>query len=768
VSFRHKLKSLKSTGDILLCLSAVILLGEVAVVQADSPRQQVDLVTNAKSAGVLVIAPEADAQEKLAAQELQEYLQKISGAKVEIGNQATGGQFPILLGEAASTPQLLQEITAKGSDPASFALKVAPDSVRIVGLSPEGTLFGAYELLEQLGVRWFMPGELGTVVPQNKTVSLPVQQTVQVPSFNGRWHMGFRTTPWAKRMRMGGPYFPGAHGIRSLTAEVFKEHPEYFALVHGKRQTSQACVSNPQVVQLAIDEARKFFRANPTVPWVGFGPNDGAGFCECANCRALDGGDWDPFSNEASMTDRYVWLFNQILDGIKDEFPNKKVAFYSYHSYMRVPVKTRPSPNIVPAFAPIGLCRIHGMNNPICPERSYYKTLMQEWGKIVPEIYERGYWFNLADPGFPFSHIHRIRDEIPAAYANNIKGWRVETINHWGSETPSLYISMKLMWNHKADVDALMADFTEKFFGPAQKPMAQYLTLMDAALRDGDYHTGSSFDMPYLYPAPLRKKARGLLNEAARQAGRGVYAERVKVFRTTFDYLEAFNAMLQQQNQQNFVAARKELDRVDALQKTLIAYDPPMINAKAAPSYLKRFFRQPVEQGYARVQTAQGQIAALRDEWQFQIDPQKIGEAIGLWRPSAVGGNWQTIKASASWSDQGLRSYKGEAWYRQEVAIPQNFSGKKVFLWFGGVDEKAKVWVNGKEVGISHGASFLPFEFDATAAVKPGAKNVVVVRLLNEVVDELGTGGITAPAMFYVPAADAKPDNIRKLSPTFP
>src|SRR5690606_20685083 len=158
----------------------------------------------------------------------------------------------------------------------------------------EGTLFGAYELLEQLGVRWFMPGELGTVVPRSKTVSLPVQQIVQAPSFTGRWHMGYRTTPWAKHMRMGGPYFPGAHGIRGLTKEVFAAHPEYFALVNGKRQLSQACVSNPHVVQMAVEEARKFFRANPTVPWLGFGPNDGAGFCQCENCRALDGGDWDP------------------------------------------------------------------------------------------------------------------------------------------------------------------------------------------------------------------------------------------------------------------------------------------------------------------------------------------------------------------------------------------------------------------------------------------------------------------------------------------
>src|SRR5690606_3938766 len=110
----------------------------------------------------------------------------------------------------------------------------------------------------------------------------------------------------------------------------------------------------------------------------------------------------------------------------------------------------------------------------------------------------------------------------------------------------------------------------------------------------------------------------------------------------------------------------------------------------------------------------------------------------------------------------------GEAWYRQEVTIPEKFAGKRVFLWFGGVDEKAKVWVNGKEIGISHGASFLPFEFDVSKAVKPGQKNVVSVRLLNEVVNELGTGGITAPVMFYVPAADAKPDNVRELSPTFP
>ncbi len=741
----------------------------VAASPAAANKNSLTLIDNSQQRVAIVLSASADKQEQQAAQELQEYLRKISGAKLAIVTQPRAGQLPIRIGSTAVTPRLLQDIKAKGNDPASFALQVDENGIQIAGLSPEGTLFGTYELLEQLGVRWFMPGEQGTVVPQNKTVRIAQQRTIQVPSFTGRWtHGGTRFPEWAKHMRMGGPYFPSAHGVPGIKKTDFEQHPEYFALFGGKRHAKQLDISNPAVVKIAIEATKQYFRKNPDQPWIGMGPNDGSGFCECQRCLALDGGDWDPFSNQRSMTDRYVWLFNQILDGIKDEFPDKKIGFYSYHSYQQVPVKTKPNPRIVPAFAPISLCRVHGMNNPICPERSYYKTLMKEWGEIVPEVYERSYWYNLADPGFPFSQVHRVRDEIPAGHALGIKGWRVETVDHWGSQTPTLYIAAKLMWNHNADVDALLADFYEKYFGPAREPMARYFTLMDATVRDADYHTGSSHNMPHFYPAAVRKQARRELATAATQA-KGVYGERVKIFQMTFDYLESFIAMQENRNKIDFVAAQKDLTRLDALQKVLIGYDPPLISPRSGPAHLRRFFREPVEEGFARVQMAKGHVAPLRDEWQFQIDPQKIGEAIGLWRPAALGGNWQKLKTSSlSWSDQGLRGYKGEAWYRQEVTLPQNFAGKKVFLWFGGVDEKAKVWVNGQEVGISHGAAFLPFEFDATTAVKPGARNIVAVRLLNERVNELGTGGITAPAMFYVPTAGAKPDNARDLSPTFP
>jgi hypothetical protein len=156
--------------------------------------------------------------------------------------------------------------------------------------------------------------------------------------------------------------------------------------------------------------------------------------------------------------------------------------------------------------------------------------------------------------------------------------------------------------------------------------------------------------------------------------------------------------------------------------------------------------------------------------YRLQIDPQKIGEDIGLWRPEITGGNWQKIKTSTlSWSDQGLRYYKGLAWYRQTVDVPAQFVGKRVFLWCGGVDETAKVWVNGQVVGISPGSAFRPFEMDATNAVKPG-KNVITMCVANLVVNEVGTGGIVAPVMLYAPkdGPNAKLENIRDLKPTFP
>ncbi len=726
------------------------------------------IVDNGKATAMIVVPAEPDIYEELAAKELVEHIKRMANVDLAVGSQLADGLQGIYLG-SASEAGLIERVGGDGA----FVLRVKADRIDIAGLG-EGPAYGVYELLEQLGVRWFMPGDLGLVCPRLTTVAVPVQETVQVPSFTGR-HFQMGHVDWQTRLRCGGPTFPSAHGFPGFSGaagkKLFEAHPEYYSLVNGQRIQRQACVSAPGALEEVVKNVKAYFAKYPERQVIGMGPNDGGGFCQCDDCRALDGDDFDPFSGEHCVTDRYVWFFNQILKGIEDEYPDKKIGFYIYHTYMRPPVKVKPDPRITGALAPIGLCRIHGVQNPVCPEKQYYEWLASEWGKLIPELWDRGYWSNLACPGFTFPIVHRVRKQIPFGHLAGIFGWRVETFPHWGTELPGMYIAAKLMWKYEANVDALLQDFYTRFYGPAAEPMGRYHELIDSTVRDADFHTGCSWDIPHLYPPEIRQQARAYIDQAAALAPQGSeFAARVQMIAQTADFTAAFCEMMEARTRLDFAGAKQALDRLDAAAGLLLAYQPPMIGERMYTGYMRRFFRHCTEQGYARVTGGNRLAAACNDEWEFLIDSTSVGLDLKYFDPSLKGPNWQTIKTSSlSWSDQGLRYYKGLSWYRQTVDVPAEFAGKRIFLWCGGVDELAKVWINGTPIGISHGAAIYPFELDATDAVKAGA-NTIVMAVSNERVNELGTGGILAPVILYAPAAgaEAKLENIRDLRPTFP
>ena len=77
--------------------------------------------------------------------------------------------------------------------------------------------------------------------------------------------------------------------------EYLARHPEYYALVGGKRGERQGrrgrlqlCTSNPDVVTEVAERIVKIREADPSIKMVSLDPMDTHAFCECPTCRALD------------------------------------------------------------------------------------------------------------------------------------------------------------------------------------------------------------------------------------------------------------------------------------------------------------------------------------------------------------------------------------------------------------------------------------------------------------------------------------------------
>lgn len=705
-----------------------------------------ELVKDGQAKVCLVLPDKPAPDEALAASELSDYVEKITGAKLKTARVAdlTPGLVPVSIGLALA-PDAEASITAVGRDPAAFMLKVQNEGVWLAGLSPEGTLFAAYELLEQLGVGWYMPGELGTVIPVAKTLALPLQQTVQVPSFRGRNLQAIGDSTWARHRRLGG-LDAGAHGLPIKVDP--KLHPDMFCQEDGQ-PTHQLLVSHPEVLRLTTEATLNYFRKNPDKKYMSMSPNDGAEL----GSSPWDANDMDPLHGKVSVTDRYVKFFNLILKEVHAEFPDAGIAFYCYGQLMRPPVREIPDKHILPVLAPIDLCRLHSIENPLCPERRYMKQIIARWQELGCEIFYRGYYFNLADQGLPFSMLRQISDELAYFYGHKMIACRVECMPMWGHHGPSLYLASKLMWNAKADPKTILADYFQRFYGPAAPPMSMFFSNLEDAFSQADYHTGNVFDLPHVLTAEILARLDEQLNAAEKlAAGNAAVTQRISRVRLAQEYGKANLAMMAAFNACEFVQAKTEYDRASDMIAEGVKLTPPLFHGSAA-GYLKRFWGGSVTAAAAGMANGNVIVARLPDQWLFIMDPLNGGEDLGFFEPGMGTNNWLPLRTySQSWSNQGLRYYKGEAWYRTAVKVDAKFAGQPIRLWLGGIDDLASAWINGQKLTcLAKGAAPMgkPWEFEATGAIHCGGENIIVVKVSNRHVNELGTGGLTGPALLW-------------------
>lgn len=338
--------------------------------------------------------------------ELLKYVAQISGCELRMFHQ--GASSPVIaVGlrrdmSPEATDLLPHPIT--GHD--GYSLRVSPYGIIVAGDNERGVVYGVYDLLEQIGCRWFYP-QLdpldAEVVPRMTRITLPlVSKSVASPMrlricnassfffdirpdmmvkqldaamkarYNGMgWQCDHKTYVGEQyremeksgviaEMKRRGMFLHGpAHSFpHFLRNEYFEEHPEWFGMRDGRRVKqeiggAQFCWSNSEARRRFVDNAEQFVTESPGLDIfcsLGF---DGGVCCDCPECRRY------------TPADLVITLMNEVVERLQASAPHVEIEMSGgYDPVHEPPENTKPHDALRVIWAHWGRYHGYGYDDP--------------------------------------------------------------------------------------------------------------------------------------------------------------------------------------------------------------------------------------------------------------------------------------------------------------------------------------------------------------------------------------------------------------------
>ena len=774
-------------------MKSLVLLALLVLAAAATIAAPVTLIKDGKCNTAIFVAPEVMAQStvnnnapyaertKVANQvrlresvkDLALYLGKIGGVTVPVYQRpptAADKVVPILIGSYAD--RTFGPFTMKTDFRQGYRVVVSAKGVGLQGETDEAASYAVYDVLDRLGCRWYIPGEMGEEIPSLKTIALPVQDTQAVPGTVAR-SIWYADEAFKRRNRLAGFPYTAGHALEGyVTKEQLEAHPEWNAEINGKRELRKCdvgyriCWANPEVSDAVADHIIATLDTS-YVPCVSISPGDGMDFCECEKCKALDAGDWDDSMSIPSITDRYINFCNRVAERVTKKHPKVKLGFLAYVQFTRPPKREKLHPALIPQLAPITYCRAHTLDDPTCESRQQIGMLLEGWGKVSKNIAMYEYYFHLAEVAAPFPAIARNVVELPAQYNNGVTMWTPETMPNFESFTPGMYLGIRMSWYTKADPLLILKGFYYGFYGAAAEEMRDYWQYIDDLWTTVPEHAGCGFSYMRRFTPEAMTEARKKMDAALAACETAMEYRRVKLADDSLRQHELFMKMRRDYFAGKYATLEADANQWIVMNKALAeeykdnyaftqtGWAPNTVNV----NYFNYFYNQSykdlarIAKDYAIV-TPQPLLT-----WSFAVDKEKQGEAQGWQKADFVDKAWtKTNVATDTWYALELAGYYGPSWYRTTVKLPALPEGKKVYLWVGATDGACKVFVNGQPVSYldakgeakAEADGFCnPFSFDITDAVKGGADNQVAILATRNFLNELGTGGLLGPVLVY-------------------
>ena len=469
------------------------------------------LVKDHAATSVILVARDAESSVRQAAEELQQYVEKSTGARLEIRDDA-----------GWESEQLARIHVGSGAYTKSIGLNVEdipPERFRIVGQGRDLVLLGhdvnnspatywaVMEFLERyIGARWLWPGDLGTLVPSH--ASLVLEKTVDIsggPELQQR-RLRYRhdepdTQQWLRRQRMGSRMrYNFGHSFtewweryKDVQPELFAEAPAGISQPWPQPDRVKLSIGNPAVADRIMAEWNEAGRPDN---WAVC-PNDGSGWCICADCRALDPpghqsySDEDIFRARVDLSQRFFTFWNRLLRRMKQDNPEIKLSTYAYAVYREPPADVQLEPGFV-----MGL--VHSYN-------AYDNW--SAWNQAGAELILRPNWWHMGAIA-PHLPLHAAGDFFKFAAEKSMIGFDFDSLlGFWATQGPYYYLIARLSVRQDMSVDEVIDEWCSAF-GSAAATVRAYI----------DYWEEITLRAAYTIPAggAVSQNPDGLYETAAR------------------------------------------------------------------------------------------------------------------------------------------------------------------------------------------------------------------------------------------------------------
>ena len=393
--------------------------------------------------------------------------------------------------------------------------------------TPQATCYAVYDFLERFcGVRWYAPGDDGTIIPKAATLAIEGTDIRRKPAMEFRdappslrdlsWGLVARGSYGPKdaelfmrRMRLGGRNFYSMHSFDDYYARFWKKDPKRPELFDGRQPEffaqgypesdppPQLCYTNPALIDQVVKDCRAKYDAGAEK--VDLVPMDNGSHCKCAACQSLlNMQDNDGFFSSGRTSDLFYSFANRVAAELRKSHPDHFVGVLAYYDYARFPNKIQNiEPNIL-----VGPC-LHVRNWWCSPMKANDLAFYQDWVKNAPGrihcllIYQcfpgdaTGGRFKF----FPGFHAHMLADAMKMFHEDGVRGIHLCGV----AEYIDGYLTMKMMDQADFDVDRALDEFFTLDYGAAAGPMRQIYDLIEQTFSNPANYPPSILD-PASYP----------------------------------------------------------------------------------------------------------------------------------------------------------------------------------------------------------------------------------------------------------------------------